>query len=76
MFIIGIIGLVMLFWFTLVGLWRLIPWLIVAVIITSIISVFLEHTVWVIVIIGALVFFYIVGDQVDKKEKLSKNLDK
>lgn len=76
MFIIGIFGLVMLFWFTLVGLWKLIPWLILAVIVTSIISLFLDHFVWVIVIIGALVFFYIVGSQADKKEQASKSLDK
>ena len=76
MFIIGIFGLVMLFWFTLVGLWKLIPWLILAVIVTSIISLFLDHFVWVIAIIGALVFFYIVGSQADKKEQGSKSLDK
>lgn len=76
MFIIGIFGLVMLFWFALVGLWKLIPWLILAVIVTSIISLFLDHFVWVIAIIGALVFFYIVGSQADKKEQGSKSLDK
>lgn len=76
MFIIGIFGLVMLFWFTLVGLWKLIPWLILAVIVTSIISLFLDHFVWAIAIIGALVFFYIVGSQADKKEQASKSLDK
>lgn len=76
MFIIGIFGLVMLFWFALVGLWKLIPWLILAVIVTSIIGLFLDHFVWVIAIIGALVFFYIVGSQADKKEQGSKSLDK
>lgn len=75
MFIIGIFGLVMLFWFALVGLWKLIPWLVLAVIVTSIISLFLEHMVWVIAIIGALVFFYIVGTRADKKEQESKTLD-
>jgi len=53
MFIVGIFGLVMLFWFALVGLWKLIPWLILAVIVTSIIGLFLDHFVWVIAIIGA-----------------------
>lgn len=76
MFIIGIIGIIMLFWFALIGLWKLIPWMILAVIVTSIISLFLDHFVWVIVIIGALVFFYIVGSQSDKKEQASKSLGK
>lgn len=75
MFIIGIFGLVMLFWFTLVGLWKLIPWLILAVIVTSIIGLFLDHFVWVIAIIGALVFFYIVGSREEKKEHKSATID-
>lgn len=76
MFILAIIGFIALFWFALEGLWKLIPWLILAVIVTSIISLFLDHFVWVIAIIGALVFFYIVGSRADKKEQASKSLDK
>ncbi|CUW06889.1 hypothetical protein [Leuconostoc gasicomitatum] len=67
MFLIGIVGIIMLFWFAIVGLWKLIPWLILAVIVTSVISLFLDHMVWVLIIVGALVFFYIVGTRVDKK---------
>lgn len=75
MFIFAIIGFIALFWFVLEGLWKLIPWLILSVIVTSIINMFLEHMVWVIAIIGALVFFYIVGTRADKKEQESKTLD-
>lgn len=75
MFLIGIVGLIMLFWFALVGLWKLIPWLVLAVVVTSIISLFLDHFVWVAIIIGALAFFYVVGSQEDKKEKSSDVID-
>lgn len=75
MFLIGIVGLIMLFWFALVGLWKLIPWLILAVVVTSIISLFLDHFVWVAIIIGALAFFYVVGSREDKKEKSSDVID-
>lgn len=69
MFIFGIVGLIMLFWFALVGLWKLIPWLMLAVILTSIMSLFLDHFVWVAIVIGALIFFYIVGSREEKKER-------
>ena len=72
MFLIGMVGLVILFWFALVGLWKLIPWLVLAVIVTSIIGLVLDHPIWVISIIGALVFFYIIGKHEEKKEKESK----
>ncbi|MBS0941672.1 hypothetical protein JK161_02255 [Leuconostoc mesenteroides] len=75
MFLIGIVGLIMLFWFALVGLWKLIPWLILAVIITSIIGLFLDHFVWVAIIIGALVFFYVIGSREEKKEQSSNIID-
>ncbi|MGL5886594.1 MAG: hypothetical protein ACRCY1_00775 [Leuconostoc suionicum] len=75
MFLIGIVGLIMLFWFALVGLWKLIPWLILAVIITSIIGLFLDHFVWVAIIIGALAFFYTIGSHQEKKEKASNIID-
>jgi hypothetical protein len=69
MFLIGIVGIIMLIWFAFVGLVRLIPWLILAVIVTSIISLFLDYFVWVAIVIGALIFFYIVGSQEEKKER-------
>lgn len=75
MFLIGIVGLIMLFWFALVGLWKLIPWLILAVIVTSIISLFLDHFVWVAIIVGALAFFYVVGSREEKKEQSSGIID-
>lgn len=75
MFLIGIVGLIMLFWFALVGLWKLIPWLILAVIVTNIISLFLDHFVWVAIIVGAFIFFYIVGSREEKKEQKSATID-
>lgn len=75
MFLIGIVGLIMLFWFALVGLWKLIPWLILAVIVTSIISLVLDHFVWVAIIVGAFIFFYIVGSREEKKEQKSETID-
>lgn len=75
MFLIGIVGLIMLFWFALVGLWKLIPWLILAVIVTSIISLVLDHFVWVVIVIGAFIFFYIVGSREEKKEQKSATID-
>lgn len=69
MFLIGIVGIIMLKWFAFVGLVRLIPWLILAVIVTSIISLFLDYFVWVAIVIGALIFFYIVGSREEKKER-------
>ncbi|WP_273753509.1 hypothetical protein [Leuconostoc mesenteroides] len=75
MFLIGIVGFIMLFWFALVGLWKLIPWLILAVIVTSIISLVLDHFVWVAIIVGAFIFFYIVGSREEKKEQKSATID-
>lgn len=75
MFLIGIVGIIMLIWFAFVGLVRLIPWLILAVIVTSIISLFLDHFVWVAIVVGALVFFYIVGSREEKKEQKSATID-
>lgn len=75
MFLIGIVGIIMLIWFAFVGLVRLIPWLILAVIVTSIISLFLDHFVWVAIVIGTLIFFYIVGSREEKKEQKSATID-
>lgn len=75
MFLIGIVGIIMLIWFAFVGLVRLIPWLILAVIVTSIISLVLDHFVWVAIIVGAFIFFYIVGSREEKKEQKSATID-
>ncbi|WP_010000670.1 hypothetical protein [Leuconostoc lactis] len=75
MFLIGIVGIIMLIWFAFVGLVRLIPWLILAVIVTSIISLFLDHFVWVAIIVGALLFFYVIGSREEKKEQSSNIID-
>jgi len=75
MFILAIIGFIAIFWCVLTGLVRLIPWLILAVIVTSIISLFLDHFVWVAIIIGALAFFYVIGSREEKKEQSSNIID-
>ena len=70
MFLIGIVGIIILIWFGLVGLWKLIPWLVLAVIVTSIISLFLDHFIWVLVIFGLLAMFYFIGDYQEKNKKV------
>lgn len=75
MFILAIIGFIAIFWCVLTGLVRLIPWLILAVIVTSIISLFLDHFVWVAIIIGALALFYVIGSHEEKKEQSSNIID-
>lgn len=75
MFILAIIGFIAIFWCLLSGLVRIIPWLILAVIVTSIISLVLDHFVWVAIIVGAFIFFYIVGSRKEKKEQSSNIID-
>lgn len=55
MIIFGIIGFVLLFWFALVGLWKLIPWLIILVMITTFLGFVIEHLILSLVI-GFLAF--------------------
>lgn len=45
MIIFGIIGFVLLFWFILEGLWKLIPWLIILVVITTCLGFITEHLI-------------------------------
>ncbi|SCC14034.1 hypothetical protein [Weissella bombi] len=66
MIIFGIIGFIALFFIILEGLWALIPWLILAVIITSIIGFFLDH--FIIAILAMLVILIIAGYFIKKKE--------
>lgn len=61
MIIFGIVGLIMLFWFALVGLWKLIPWLILAVIITSTLGFIIDHFLLFIIAVISLVVMYMVG---------------
>ncbi|MDI6613657.1 hypothetical protein QMA64_03520 [Leuconostoc suionicum] len=65
MIIFGIVGLIMLFWFALVGLWKLIPWLVLAVIVTSVLGFMLDHTWAFITIVVALVVLYVIGKKVN-----------
>lgn len=71
MFIIGIIGILMLLWYLNIWLWtKFLPWLIVAVIVTSTIGWITDH--WVIVLILVIVGFVFYGAYLeDKKRKLN-----
>lgn len=71
MFLIGIFGIIALIYMAVRGLWSLIPWLILAVIVTSTIGFVLDHLVLVALVVVALVFFYIVGSREKKKEQKS-----
>ncbi len=61
MIIFGIVGLIMLFWFALVGLWKLIPWLILAVIITSTLGFIIDHVLLGLLIFVIAVIMYVIG---------------
>ncbi|QEA33580.1 hypothetical protein FGL89_05310 [Leuconostoc carnosum] len=63
MFLIGLVGLVVLFYMALVGLWKLIPWLVLAVIVTSILGFILEHVILLVVILIILVVALVVGNK-------------
>lgn len=55
MIIFGIIGFILLFWFILEGLWKLIPWLIILVVITTCLGFVTTH--WILsLVIGFLAF--------------------
>lgn len=66
MIIFAIIGVVMIFWFILEGMVRLIPWLILAVIVTTCLGFIIEH--WIISIILLVVAFLIVGVSANYKD--------
>lgn len=61
MIIFGVIGIVLLLWFALVGLWKLIPWLVLAVIVTSTIGLIMDHLTFFAVVVIALIVMYAVG---------------
>ncbi|WP_273721772.1 hypothetical protein [Leuconostoc mesenteroides] len=61
MIIFGVIGIVLLLWFALVGLWKLMPWLVLAVIVTSTIGLIMDHFIFFIVVVIALIVMYAVG---------------
>lgn len=63
MFLIGLVGLVVLFYMALVGLWKLIPWLVLAVIVTSILGFILEHVILAVVVFIILVVALVVGNK-------------
>ncbi|WP_405465534.1 hypothetical protein [Leuconostoc mesenteroides] len=63
MIIFGIVGLIMLFWFALVGLWKLIPWLILAVIITSTLGFIIDHVLLGLLIFVIAVIMYVIGNK-------------
>lgn len=69
MFLIGIFGIIAIIYMAVKGLWSLIPWLILAVIVTSVIGFILDHFVLVAFVAAALVFFYFVGSREERKEK-------
>lgn len=50
MIIFGIIGFILLFWFALEGLWKLIPWLVILVVITTCLGFIAEHLILSLVI--------------------------
>lgn len=61
MIIFGVIGIVLLLWFALVGLWKLIPWLVLAVIVTSTIGLIMDNLMFFTVVVIALIVVYAVG---------------
>lgn len=71
MFIIGIIGILMLLWYLNIWLWtKFLPWLIVAVIVTSTIGWITDH--WVIVLILVIVGFGVYGAYLEDQKKKTK----
>lgn len=74
MFLIGIFGIVVLIYMVIRGLWSLIPWLILAVVITSAIGFVLDH--WVVSLIIAFFSFAAFGYYLEKKETKEKVIEK
>lgn len=71
MFIIGIVGIILLLWYFMGWMWQVaIPWLIVAVIVTSTIGWITDH--WVIVLILVIVGFGAYGAYLEVQEKKTK----
>ncbi|TGE72663.1 hypothetical protein [Weissella confusa] len=74
MIIFGIIGFVLLFWFALVGLWKLIPWLILAVVVTSCLGFVIDHWIISIIIVVAALMAYGAYNDYKKKHKTPEQL--
>ena len=74
MIIFGIIGFVLLFWFALVGLWKLIPWLILAVVVTSCLGFVIDHWIISIIIVVASLMAYGADNDYKKKHKTPEQL--
>ena len=71
MFIIGVVGILMLLWYFMGWMWQVaIPWLIVAVIVTSTIGWITDH--WVIVLILVIVGFGVYGAYLEDQKKKTK----
>lgn len=61
MIIFGLIGIIFIFWFALEGLWKLIPWLVLLVIITSTLGFIIDHFVFFIIAVISLTVMYMIG---------------
>ncbi|MCS8587445.1 hypothetical protein EFE10_05140 [Leuconostoc citreum] len=61
MIIFGLIGIIFIFWFALEGLWKLIPWLVLLVIITSTLGFIIDHFVFFIIAVISLTVMYVIG---------------
>ncbi|WP_341864450.1 hypothetical protein [Leuconostoc citreum] len=61
MIIFGLIGIIFIFWFALEGLWKLIPWLVLLVIITSTLGFMIDHFVFFIIAVISLTVMYVIG---------------
>lgn len=61
MIIFGLIGIIFIFWFALEGLWKLIPWLVLLVIITSTLGFIIDHFVFFIIAVISLIVMYVIG---------------
>lgn len=70
MFLIGIFGIIVLIYMAVRGLWNLIPWLILAVIVTTTIGFIIDH--WIISLIIAFFAFAGFGYFLEKKELKEK----
>lgn len=70
MFLIGIFGIIVLIYMAVRGLWNLIPWLILAVIVTTTIGFIIDH--WIISLIIAFFAFAGFGYYLEKKELKEK----
>lgn len=79
MFILAIIGFIAIFWCLLSGLVRIIPWLVVLFVITSVITYFDDHLLKASILVVTLVYAYFAGkewDKSSKKQNSTKHLEK